>query len=77
MINLKNKIIFIHIPKCGGGSISELLTSNFKIEFEKITTSKIKNHVKLVRYIEFFDIKNLNDFYIFVVVRNPYKRLYS
>lgn len=72
MINLDKKIIFIHIPKCGGGSIYQLLKSNLELKKNNNGT-----HSTLSRYVKLYNIINVNDFYKFVVVRNPYKRLYS
>jgi hypothetical protein len=59
----KNKIIFIHLPKCAGTSI----VRNFDIPNT--------GHITLERFIQLFG--SLENFYIFTFVRNPITRFLS
>ena len=65
MINHKHKFIFIHIPKCGGSSVENLLgwrgTRHSTMEF----------------YMKKYASLNLNEYYKFTFVRNPWARLVS
>jgi len=69
IINLKNKkfgVIFVHIQKSGGSSI---------IDFFNVR----KNHNKIYHDIEFIKRNSLklNNFFKFVVIRNPWDRIVS
>lgn len=91
MIDLKNKIIFIHIPKTGGTSIEKYflnlrgLEANdaaaigiFKNLLKTSNLERANQHCSL-KMIEdyYFGGKIPSDFKIFSVVRNPYDRFFS
>lgn len=62
---LETKIIFIHVPKAAGTSISEVLYR------QRI------GHYTLNEYIDLLGQKTLDNSYVFTVVRDPILRLYS
>jgi hypothetical protein len=64
LINRPNKWAYIHIPKTAGNSISQILLS--VPETEQITTHGTLN-----------ELKNVDGYFIFTFVRNPYTRLAS
>lgn len=63
MISHHHKVIFIHIPKCAGRSISEA----FGQPFDHYTAS----------YYQTKHPDNWNEYTVFTTVRNPYQRLVS
>jgi len=67
MIDRDNKIIFVHIPKTGGESVTKMLW-NTKLS---LATGK---HLTIKQYR---DMTNTEGYYIFSVVRNPYNRALS
>ena len=67
MIDHKNKIIFVHIPKTGGETITKMLWG------VKLSLSTGK-HLTIEQYREF---GNNEDYYSFSIVRNPYDRALS
>jgi len=102
-ISQKYKIIFFHIPKTAGTTITNILfkyfndynfnlknviSNNFKkiVEKEKLEVNELYNsktwppiHInqtKIKKVLELSQI-NTNNFFEFVVVRNPYDRLIS
>ncbi len=90
MIDLKNKIIFIHIPKTGGQSIENyFLRINDLSNKDKASLFLFKNshesnmsrsnaHLTLEMYEKYYFGGEIpEDFKIFSVVRNPYNRFVS
>ncbi len=90
MIDLKNKIIFIHIPKTGGQSIEDyFLRINDLSNKDKASLFLFKNsresnmsrsndHLTLEMYEKYYFGGEIpEDFKIFSVVRNPYNRFVS
>ena len=63
MISPLHKIIFIHIPKCAGRSISRALGE----DFDHYTASYYHNNFP----------EHWQDYTVFTTVRNPYQRLVS
>jgi hypothetical protein len=63
----KNKIIFVHIPKTGGETITKMLWG-CKLS---LATGK---HLTVKQYAEQCSIE---DYYCFSIVRNPYERALS
>lgn len=63
MITHDHKLIFIHIPKCAGRSVSEI----FNQRFDQYTLFYYKNEYK----------KWYDQYSKFAIVRNPYARLVS
>ena len=63
MIDHKHKFIFIHINKCGGTSIDEHFTENFKDTQKHLSTKLNPNE---------FD-----NYFKFTFVRNPWDRVVS
>jgi len=92
MVIYKNrrKVIFIHIPKCGGvsieNSIHKALGGDSIITRPKLinkppridddTCKGLKLHSKLYDYSKYYK-ENIDDFYIFSFVRNPWRRMVS
>lgn len=77
-INLKKKIIFIHIPKCSGTRINKLFdmdTHNVLHSCDNHKLSRTKQHYPYFLIKE--ELENLNNYYIFTIVRNPYRRYVS
>ena len=64
MALLTDKFLFLHIPKTGGNSLSEILLTIKGTEF--VTT-----HNDLSAF------GNIEDYFIFTFVRNPFTRLAS
>lgn len=88
MINYTKKLIFIHIPKCGGTSVENaLFTNEEKIERNLFT---LKGHPKHdlyeqggLQHLSAIKVKEIiteeiyDNFYKFSVVRNPIDKLIS
>jgi hypothetical protein len=78
MILSKNKkIIFLHIPKTAGTSITDTISSELKDE--KIITGGVKkdwNYHSSISLIE-NRLETLDNYFIFSFVRNPWDRLFS
>lgn len=68
MINRKHKFIFIHIPKCGGISISK---SSPVFEGKKNVDAHLRNIDYNKRY------KKIDNYFRFAFVRNPWARMVS
>ena len=83
MLWKKNKLIFIHIPKCGGTSIENSLNFIEKGKywgFDKKISKKLNfphelQHMTYNAYKKL--IKNFKDYKIFTIVRNPFDRAIS
>lgn len=79
----KNKLIFIHIPKCGGTSVENSLNIIEKGKywgFDKNISKKIKfphelQHMPFDAYKKL--ITNLKNYKVFAFVRNPFDRAIS
>lgn len=83
MISLKNKFIFIHVPKCCGSSIEKVLADDSCILRGNTWPHNLKLHYPL-NHCTLNDIKeskvlhpNFDKFYSFTFVRNPFSRLVS
>lgn len=70
MILKDKKIIFIHIPRCAGTSIKEALKTISNKAIDKPW------HLKLSEHPEKYQI-NLDNYFVFAFVRNPYDRILS
>jgi hypothetical protein len=86
------KVIFIHIPKCGGTSIERSIAHSLfpdDVEMRKEITRNMLNpnlehpnenypkiHSRLNNYREYFGA-DISQFYIFSFVRNPWRRMVS
>ena len=71
MIDLENKYIFVHPRRTGGSAIEMSLNKN--IDHIELAATK-EYHWYLSTYAEHY---NLDDFYIFCTIRNPYDTLVS
>jgi hypothetical protein len=61
-----HRCIFVHIPKCAGVSLSLSLFGNLA-----------GGHRSIIDYSQVFSVKELEDYFCFTVVRNPWDRLAS
>ena len=83
MISLKNKYIYIHIPKCGGTSIEARLADETCIFKSGTWPHNFKfnnplNHCTVVQIKESKVLHpNFDDYYLFTFTRNPFCRLVS
>ena len=68
MINHKHEFVYIHIPKCGGTSISALKDST-------LPNPRAGDHLAYERYIKAFP-ETIN-YKFFATVRNPWDKLVS
>jgi len=75
MISNKEKFIFIHTPKCGGGSIRQILNQNFGRKDEYPYKDSITHHWSISQFIE--KDKKLLSYYKVGVIRNPWDRAVS
>lgn len=81
MKNINDKIMFIHIPKAAGSSITKTLDHRFN--WNACSPEKWKPLIPgaaVIRHDPLFLLEKKNDlseFYIFAVSRNPYTRVYS
>jgi len=64
LINRSKKWGYLHIPKTGGTSISSVLT-----EIEGTKTIIVHDSIRA--------FNNIEDYFIFTIVRNPFTRLAS
>ena len=86
MILPEQKILFIHIPKCGGSSIAAGLLKKVDINFKiymQLTPSQQKKYMcgikeKHARASYYKNkLKSYDKYYKFAVVRNPWERAMS
>lgn len=70
MIVEKSKILFVHIPRTGGSSVEKF----FDYKFNGKWNTRNAQHCTLQEYSEDYD---LEDYFTFTIVRNPWDRLLS
>jgi len=74
MISEQKKCVFIHIPKCAGSSVKQLLRGHNKLQFEKddwhYTVKQLQDYLTDKG-------KNLDNYFTFCLTRNPFDRLVS
>ena len=84
LINRNEKMLFIHNKKCGGTSIRNILQKNGFEIYKKPNvryTKEIKkrwlnSEIGLLDYLE-LDVIDVNDYYTFTNIRDPYDRFAS
>lgn len=69
MISFNKKIIFVHIPKCGGTSMEKFILDN--IDNEAVETK----HFDIDRYSSTYH--SINSYFKFSMIRDPYDRFLS
>ena len=68
----EHKFIFVHVPRTGGHSVREMWK-----QYEH-PHRKVKYHARLNEGIKrFADGRNVNDYFSFGFIRNPWERVYS
>lgn len=83
----RRKVIFIHIPKCGGISVERTIHKELGgddyIPYGQLITIRHTDgkgglglHSKMKDYRRYY-INDIKDFYIFSIVRNPWRRMVS
>lgn len=81
MIICKDKqFIFIHIPKNSGTEMSNNLKKTYKCDLLNLVdrnTGIDKMHLYQDVISKYIDIKLLNTYMTFCIVRNPYEKIYS
>jgi len=78
MIDRNKKIIVLMPPKTASNSIKQTLEKH-GVKFSSPTkkTSSPLIHLKLNEIVDLFEIDDLNEYKVFQIVRNPYKRFVS
>lgn len=74
MINHKHKFIFLHIPKTGGRSIENIFLSKKILHDESLYPIISNPHHSLSEYTE---MVNINNYFKFTFIRNPFDRILS
>lgn len=72
----EEKIIFVHIPKSGGTSITEVMCKEKQISHDDVLADPSK-HYTLAQIYECLCDKDLNNYTIFLVIRDPFDIVYS
>ena len=79
-VNEKNKLLYIHIPKCAGTYIENLFKLKSNILY---SNTNIKPYIRTYQHytmnmiIQTNRLKNVDTYTIFTTVRNPYYRFLS
>lgn len=76
MISKNHKLIVLMPPKTASNSLRGTL-ENCGVNFYIDPNPKPQIHLKLSEIVERYDVKNLNDFKIIQLTRNPYERFVS
>ncbi len=74
LINHRHKFIFIHIPKCAGGSVHQML--NEQVEGSEAIPG-LHTHCTASQVRDVFGASTFGDYYKFAIVRHPIARLKS
>lgn len=74
MISYKHKFIFLHVPKTGGRSIEKFFKSKNILHDSSFYQITPDPHHSLGEYS---DMLNINNFFKFAFVRNPFDRVLS
>lgn len=90
MLDEKNKVIFIHIPKCAGKSVEKLICDFLKCPREELLMRKQTSsdcnylpgrlaHMNYLQYSKYLSDNGLDidDFNVFTLIRNEEARLRS
>ena len=79
MISHSKKFVFVHIPKTAGTSITDVLNSYCEVKSNDDVNSPFYYHASAIQIKNFFNKMNwdLNDYFKFTFVRNPWDRLVS
>jgi len=71
------KIIFIHVPKCGGTTVEYELKLNNSSNGYGIVDGKARQHWTWKDYINHLGEEKYNKYHKFSIVRHPYTRIVS
>lgn len=91
MISHKHGAIFVHIPKCGGQSIEAMFLDDLGLKWEDRDCLSMRfnpnksvgppwiAHLTLRQYLDLHYVSEdiLRDYWVFTIVRDPYRRVAS
>jgi len=77
MLIESEKIIFVHIPKTGGTSITEVMCGERGLDHNQVQSDPSKHHTLAQVYDRLAPDRNLTNYTIFLVLRNPFDVVYS
>lgn len=70
MVSDKHKVIFVHIPRTAGHTVSACF------DYKRNKNDKVKRHATPYQYIQIHPTE-WNDYYTFTFIRNPWARILS
>lgn len=73
----ENKLIFIHIPKCGGTSIEAALDTQYELNGYGLENKKAIQHYEWKDYKNKLGSNIFNNYYKFSICRHPYTKVIS
>jgi hypothetical protein len=75
-VSVENSFVFIHVPKCGGTSISRAIFGERGIFDQKFHEAEHLNYSFYSNFLEQIGL-SISSFFVFSFVRSPYSRIYS
>jgi hypothetical protein len=80
MISHEKKLVFIHVPKTGGKTLSKFLRPYCDEEANKVFSpfhEPSNFHARIVDYITYYGARALDGYTFFIINRNPYDKILS
>tara|TARA_B100001250_G_C19670516_1_gene731275 strand:- start:76 stop:906 length:831 start_codon:yes stop_codon:yes gene_type:complete len=80
MISHEKKLVFIHVPKTGGMTLSKFLRPYCDEEANKVFSpfhEPSNFHARIIDYITYYGARALNGYTFFIISRNPYDKILS